>query len=172
MTVHRAVPDNVLLLVPQDDPLLYRQAAEVPIDNENTLALIAVIAKRMLATCRVRGGIGLAGPQVALDYRVFVMAFAEQGGRDYVCINPQIVDTYGDLVGSRETCLTVPNNAYVVRRYPQISASWTDQYGQPCAATFSGLQARVFQHELDHLSGRTIWPRLPVEVASVPGGDA
>lgn len=155
MTVKLAIPANVLMLVPPTDPVLYAPANPVPPEAFDELA---PIAKQMLATCRVRRGIGLAAPQVGLPYRMFVMVIP--GGRDYVCINPRIHDRTRATETQLEGCLTLPGNQYQVERSVRILAEWWDVRGQQCRSDMSGLLARVFQHEYDHLSGKVIWPSL------------
>ncbi len=148
---------TALALLPASDPLLYQAADPVPIDDPDALAALAPIAAQMLETCKARRGRGLAAPQVGLSARLFVMSV--KGGRDYVCINPGIGERFGREVVGYESCLTLPGNEFTVRRHLEIIAGWYDLRGQRCESRFTGLLARVFQHELDHLSGITVWPR-------------
>ncbi len=100
-------------------------------------------------------GIGLAAPQVGIGLRFFVSQILAWP----VAVNPHyapILDA-GRMSGL-EGCLSWPGLSTYVARYQKIYAQWIDLNGHPMCAELSGLAARVFQHETDHLLGITIFP--------------
>ena len=103
----------------------------------------------METTMRHYGGVGLAANQVGLKLRVFVMA----GSESYTCFNPSILQCSDTTKRDKEGCLTFPGLFLPVTRPDWIDARWFDISGKEQNMRFSGLTARVFCHELDHLNG-------------------
>jgi peptide deformylase len=134
----------------EDDPILKQPAEpwnfEIHVDA-------AVIERDMLELMKASGGIGLAGNQVGLLRRVFVMRTTD--GREFGCFNPQIVSGDNDKIESNEGCLSFPNLWLKVARHNKITASYLDNAGKSCIIELEGLDSRCFQHELDHLYGVT-----------------
>ena len=96
-------------------------------------------------------GVGLAGPQVGIPQRVFVME--PQPGSVFCIVNPQILTSYGNLVET-EGCLSVPGIYYQVNRAEKIQVTYIDALsGKKERREFEKFAARIFQHELDHLNG-------------------
>ena len=109
-------------------------------------------------------GIGLAAPQVAKNWRIFVINLPQKSSQ--IFINPEITahskekkyfKTY--LANEQpeqpflEGCLSIPNIYGTVKRWPKISARWFDLRGKKHQKQFHDLAAIVFQHEYDHLEG-------------------
>jgi peptide deformylase len=115
----------------------------------------------MIETMYAAPGIGLAAPQVGEPLRIFVVDLSL--GRDrsglIVMINPEFVERDGMQL-EEEGCLSVPGfNATVVR--PQRTVvKGLDQSGTPHQIEGTGLLARAFQHEMDHLDGTVFVDRL------------
>jgi peptide deformylase len=105
-------------------------------------------------------GLGLAGPQVALPYRIFVMNLVpeerdlppSERKSERVYINPQIDDRKGSVEGE-EGCLSFPGLYQKVRRARSITFQAYNQKGEPIKGSAVDLEARVWQHEVDHLNG-------------------
>jgi peptide deformylase len=100
-------------------------------------------------------GLGLAGPQVGLPYRVFVMnlkADPNERSEERVWINPQIFDRRGSVEGE-EGCLSFPDLYQKVRRAKTIRFQAYNLQGELVEGEASELEARVWQHEVDHLDG-------------------
>lgn len=115
--------------------------------------------KLMYAT----NGIGLAGPQVELPYRVFVMNYtgdAEKKDKEMVFINPIILRRGGKLVSGEEGCLSFPDIFAKVVRPERVTVRAFNIKGEMFTATFEGLAARCVQHENDHLDGYCFIDRL------------
>jgi peptide deformylase len=102
---------------------------------------------------RANNGLGLAGNQVGLLCRVFVMRTTD--GREFGCFNPWIMFGDNDFITGNEGCLSFTNLWLKVPRHNKITASYLDNTGKPCIIELEGLDARCFQHELDHLNGIT-----------------
>src|SRR5438876_11180191 len=98
-------------------------------------------------------GLGLAGPQVALPYQIFVMNLEpEHPEKAKAYINPLIVERRGSVEGE-EGCLSFPGLYGRVRRAKTIKCLAYNLRGQLEEQTVSDLEARVWQHEVDHLHG-------------------
>jgi peptide deformylase len=113
-------------------------------------------AAEMLELMYKQEGLGLAAPQVTLDYQMIVMNFAGDAARpewEVVALNPVIVEKKGGLVNDREGCLSFPGLYQNVRRHKTVVVQWWDLKAQQHEGTFHDLPARVWQHEIDHLQG-------------------
>jgi peptide deformylase len=107
------------------------------------------LATQLVECMRVNKGIGLAAPQVGLPYRVFCM----ENELPIVCFNPKIVYTSQNFIEMEEGCLSYPGLMLKVSRPETIRVRFQTPYGKIITDKYSGLSARVFQHELDHLDG-------------------
>ena len=137
-------------LVLDPDPILTQEAELWDFENHINAA---VIEREMLETMKANNGIGLAGNQVGLLRRVFVMKL--QDGRELGCFNPWIMFGDNDKINDNEGCLSFPNLWLKVQRHNKITAAYLDNTGKQCIIELEGIDARCFQHELDHLNGVT-----------------
>lgn len=103
----------------------------------------------MVETMHAHKGIGLAAPQIGVNEQIFVV---DTGKVRLVAINPKILKTRGREM-MEEGCLSIPQLAVNVARATEIDVEYTDENNNVIAAHLSGLPAKVFQHELDHLNG-------------------
>lgn len=106
----------------------------------------------MLFTMKHFSGIGLAAPQVGISERLIV---AEVQKQVIKMANPEVIHASG-LESMQEGCLSVPDIMVNVKRPEKIAVQGLDENGDPITIEAEGLLARVLQHEIDHLSGRTI----------------
>lgn len=113
----------------------------------------AIVEQEMLELMKASNGIGLAGNQVGLLRRVFVIKL--QDGRELGCFNPWIMIGDNNLVTGDEGCLSFPNLWLKVPRHNKITAAYLDNTGKQCIIELEGIDSRCFQHELDHLDGIT-----------------
>ncbi len=112
-------------------------------------------ASKMLELMYQHEGLGLAAPQVALDYQMIVINFvgeAEQTDQELVAINPVIIEGKG-AEKSREGCLSFPSLYQDIRRFKTVKVQYYTLAGQLQEMTCSDLPARIWQHEIDHLNG-------------------
>lgn len=107
------------------------------------------IVMDMIKIMYLRGGIGLAAPQVGISKRILVMGTPE---KSYICINPEIISGEGNI-NDIEGCLSFPGLFLHVKRYEKIKVKYQNILGEFKEEEFDGIIARVFQHELDHLNG-------------------
>lgn len=136
------------------DPVL-RKAAE-PV--ETVTPEIKTIIADMVETMWHQVGIGLAAPQVGISLRILVME--EEGGKARALINPVITDR-GGSVREEEGCLSLPGIFADVERSKWVRVSADGEDGQPMSFEAHGLQAKVIQHEIDHLDGVLFIDHLP-----------
>jgi peptide deformylase len=135
------------------DPVLRRRAApvrEVTPEMERWL-------DDMVETMHAELGIGLAATQVGLELRALVVDEGHGVTRAY--LNPVIVEAEGREVGE-EGCLSLPGIFADVERAERVVVEAMDRTGAPIRREASGLLARVFQHEIDHLDGILFIDRL------------
>lgn len=112
-------------------------------------------AAAMLDLMHKHEGLGLAAPQVGLDIRLVVVNFAgdaEQKDKEFVAINPVIVESKGRL-NDREGCLSFPGLYQNVIRAKSVKVQAYNLDGSLYEMTCTDLPARVWQHEIDHLNG-------------------
>ncbi len=106
-------------------------------------------------------GIGLASNQIGIDKRIFVVDIShmeesdEESDKPLVFINGRIDNTVGSDVDS-EGCLSLPEIRINVERYESIRYKYLDRDLNKHSKNFSGLLARIIQHENDHLDGKLI----------------
>jgi peptide deformylase len=142
------------------DPVLREPAAVVAEVDDSVRKLIA----DMVETMRAAEGAGLAAPQVGVQRRVFVYRLGdeEEGELLRALVNPEIVERSGTIVAD-EGCLSVPGLYYPVQRSAEVVVRALDGDGEPVEYEGQELEARVIQHELDHLDGVLFIDRLDPE---------
>jgi peptide deformylase len=115
-------------------------------------------AERMTGIMRDAFGMGLAAPQLGISQRLLVYTV----GADAPVItlaNPEIVWSSDDTEGVVEGCLSIPGVTIEIDRPVYIRVEARDEEGEPRLIEASGLEARVIQHEIDHLNGVLILDR-------------
>lgn len=100
-------------------------------------------------TMRENEGMGLSANQIGVRTRAFVMRAEEIIG----VFNPRVVDVSSETVMLEEGCLSYPNLFVKIKRPKSIKVRFTTPDGETSTKTFTGMTARVFLHELDHLNG-------------------
>lgn len=116
-------------------------------DQHDIDMLVEVLFRKM----EELGGIGLSANQLGLNYRVFVMGTPEHHAAMF---NPIVLETSGNPETFREGCLSYPGLFLNIKRSPAIVAQYQNKNGETKVRTFTGLTARVFQHECDHMNGK------------------
>jgi len=140
------------------DPVLKSRASEV----SNFDPELALEAERMIDLMQNALGIGLAATQLGLMRRLLVF----QAGPDATpraLVNPEIEWSGGDLVTAEEGCLSLAGVTVDVERPLHARVKGQGLEGEPLLIEASGLEARVLQHEIDHLDGVLILDRTPRE---------
>jgi peptide deformylase len=139
------------------DSPLHEQARPV----ESLTPEVERLVDDMIETMYAAPGVGLAAPQVGVPLRIFVIDISVGRDRDglMVFINPEFVERDGTQL-EEEGCLSVPGfNATVVRPLRVVIAG-RDREWQEHRREGTGLLARAFQHEMDHLDGKLFVDRL------------
>lgn len=123
---------------------------------------IHTLVSDMFETMYAAPGRGLAGPQVGAMLRLFVMdATWKEGEKSpLVAINPEITLLSDDTCEMDEGCLSIPGITATVRRPSRITLRWTDLDGVTHTREMDGAEARIAQHEYDHLDGLVHFDRL------------
>lgn len=134
------------------DPVLRMRGEEVEdFDDE-----LARVSERMTALMHDAEGVGLAATQVGILRRFFVCTLA---GEDRVLVNPVVTPVSEDTEVDSEGCLSLGPIRLPVVRAVRVRVEARDAAGDPVALELEGIDARVVQHELDHLDGTLIIDR-------------
>jgi peptide deformylase len=138
------------------DPVLKQRAKEI---TEIDDALVR-LTDDMLVTMYDAPGVGLAAPQVGVQKRLFVYDWGDGPG---VLINPEIRESHGEWT-FEEGCLSVPGLSWEIVRPKSIQVVGIDLDGNTVDFDLDEYEARVFQHELDHLEGVLLLEHLEDDV--------
>ena len=111
---------------------------------------ILTLLDDMVETMHAADGCGLAAPQVGVLRRIAVVEV--EPGEIYEMINPKIIARAGTQEES-EGCLSLPGKWGTTRRPMHVTVRYTNRHGEVVEASGSGLLARAFCHEIDHLDG-------------------
>ena len=122
---------------------------------------IITLLDDMLETMRAADGVGLAAPQVGVLRRIVVIEVEE--GEVYELINPRIVAFAGEQQ-EQEGCLSVPGRWGITKRPMHVTVRALNRYGEEIQVSGSGLLARAFCHELDHLDGKLFIDEMIEEI--------
>jgi peptide deformylase len=142
-----------LELVEQNSPIL-RTVLE-PFDFSNPPVDPDELAFRMVECMRKNKGLGLSANQVGLPYRMFVL----EGEPAYACFNPRVVDASDEEVLLEEGCLSYPGLIVKVKRPRHLKVRFTGPNGETHTMKFTGMTARAYLHEYDHLQGKIFYTR-------------
>ena len=106
--------------------------------------------------------IGLAAPQIGVDAQVAVINIErEDRDKTIVVVNPKILSSSGKKDIKRESCMSLPGYAGNVERRTKLNVSYLDATGKKIQQGVEGFAARVFMHEIDHLSGHLYTESMP-----------
>ena len=108
---------------------------------------------RLKMTMKLYNGLGLSANQCGVFERVFIVG---NGEIVIVCINPKIIKISDELIKDNEGCLSFPGLFLKVERASSVEVEYYDYQGKKYNTTFTGLTARCFLHELDHMNGITM----------------
>lgn len=154
-----------LPIVAYGSPILRQVAQNITPDYPNLQQLIADMWETMYAS----NGVGLAAPQINRSIRMFTVDSAQiiegldedekqdyhsEGGIKEIFINAHVVSLDGAEWAYNEGCLSIPKVREDVLRPQTITLSYVNENFEPKTKSFSGITARVIQHEYDHLEGK------------------
>jgi peptide deformylase len=156
----------ILPVVAYGAPILRKVAEDINPDYPGLQEFIANMWETMYAS----NGVGLAAPQVNRDIRIFVMdslqifnnmedddeknEYPGDEGIKQVFINPHVVELAGEKWSYNEGCLSIPKVREDVTRPTLVTLEYDDENFETHTKTFTGITARIIQHEYDHLEGK------------------
>ena len=155
----------VLSIVAYGDPVLRK----VGVDIDKNYPDLAKLVADMFETMERAKGVGLAAPQVGRSIRLFVVdgsPFAEDNEhpelKDFrkVFINAKMLEEKGEEWPYSEGCLSIPKIREDVKRLPTIRIKYMDENFAEHEETFTGIPARIIQHEYDHIDGKLFIDRI------------
>lgn len=138
----------ILNIVKVGDDTLHKVCRPVKEITPRILTLLDDMRETLLDA----DGVGLAAPQVGILRRIALVIATEEDNRIYELINPEIISREGEQY-ELEGCLSVPERWGYVKRPEKVTVKATDREGKEFTVTATGLTARCFCHELDHLDG-------------------
>lgn len=171
---------SILPIVRLGHPALRGVAKALPPERIGE-APIQDLVDDMIETMRAARGVGLAAPQVGTSLQIFVYeiapAPAPPAGQTqepslnperqsigpiplHVVINPMLTPQSGELVYDWEGCLSIPDLRGLVPRHPAVRVRGLDRLGQPLDYVAADFEARIIQHEFDHLNGVVFLDRM------------
>ena len=137
--------------------VLRKHAQEIDANYED----LQILIDTMFETMNISDGVGLAAPQIGLSIRLFIidatsMADDYPEAKDFkkVFINPEIIELSGEKWGFVEGCLSVPGIREEISRPSHVTLKYYDESFTEHQETFFGINARIIQHEYDHLKGK------------------
>ncbi|MBI4550089.1 MAG: peptide deformylase [Candidatus Omnitrophica bacterium] len=137
------------------DPVLSQVSLSVEELTENDRQFI----RDLVDTMYEYDGVGIAAPQVGVLKRIIVVSPNAEKGKETVYLNPRILEEEGEEIGL-EGCLSLPGISGEVKRAQSIRVEAQDLDGRKLEFRVKGFEARVIQHELDHLNGKLFIDRL------------
>jgi peptide deformylase len=155
----------ILPIVAYGANILRKKALDISSDYPNLEKLISDMWETMYAS----NGVGLAAPQINKDIRVFVMDSAQifenqdeedkgkyndEPGFKRIFINAHLAKLEGKEWPYNEGCLSIPKIREDVMRPEKVTLEYLDEKFQPHTETFTGISARIIQHEYDHIEGK------------------
>ena len=161
-------------IVLSDNPLLRQRSRRV----KRFGPALQQLVDDMVETMHAANGIGLAAIQVGVPERVIVVQLPEDDenptdGKLYVVVNPEVARKSRETEDGIEGCLSIPGWVGEVPRHRAVTVKGRDLHGKPVRIKAQELLARVFQHEVDHVSGVLFIDHIkdPEKIWPVPEGE-
>ena len=148
-----------LKLIPPTDPRV--QSAIAPFNNnmlkDEGFKDRKELSESMFDTMKKYGGIGLSANQVGLPFNMFVLGDHPEieKGLKMTCFNPMIISSSVEEETMKEGCLTFPFVFLNITRPRKVVVKYEDENGDLKEGSLDGMISRVFQHEYDHMLGKT-----------------
>jgi peptide deformylase len=136
-------------LIDLTDDRLYKPAIKV--EKPKSLS-IKLLRDKLIKVMKQHDGIGLSANQIGKPEAIFIMY---KDGKIITCINPSVSWKSDDDILMYEGCLSFPKTQVGVNRASKIIAEYTNFKGDIVIEKMTGIEARCYQHELDHLNGIT-----------------
>lgn len=161
---------NKIVTNDNSNAVLRALAEKVPVADILSPEIQGIIQDMSTALRDTDDGIGIAAPQIGVSKQIFIASEealfdapekmtpeaekkTKKDWKHYVFINPKIVTISKSTVHDAEGCLSVPGTYGLVTRAEKIKIRGLNEHGEKVERGASGLFARLFQHEMDHLRG-------------------
>ena len=138
----------ILQLTPNTHPILHEKVKPCSKDLDRR-EMSRILKENMIHY----EGVGLSANQIGIGERVFIMMLNMETEETITCFNPRIIKRYDDNVWCEEGCLSFPDEIINVERPDRVIVKYEDEDGKDHKIKLSGMAARVFLHEFDHLEG-------------------
>ena len=138
----------ILQLTPNTHPILHERVKPCSKDLDRP-EMSRILKENMIHY----GGVGLSANQIGIGERVFIMMLNMETEETITCFNPRIIKRYDDNVCCEEGCLSFPDEIINVERPDRIIIKYEDEDKKDHKIKLSGMAARIFLHEFDHLEG-------------------
>ena len=138
----------ILQLTPNTHPILHERVKPCSKDLDRP-EMSRILKENMIHY----EGVGLSANQIGIGERVFIMMLNMETEETITCFNPRIIKRYDDNVWCEEGCLSFPDEIINVERPDRIVVKYEDEDRKDHKIKLSGMAARVFLHEFDHLEG-------------------
>ena len=138
----------ILQLTPNTHPILHERVKPCSKDLDRS-EMSRILKENMMHY----EGVGLSANQIGISERVFIMMLNMETEETITCFNPRIIKRYDDNVMYEEGCLSFPDKFVNVERPDRIVVKYEDEDKKDHKIKLSGMAARVFLHEFDHLEG-------------------
>mgnify|MGYP001499408966 FL=1 len=138
----------ILELTPNTHPILHERVKPCSKDLDRP-EMSRILKENMIHY----GGVGLSANQIGISERVFIMVLNMETEETITCFNPRIIKRYDDDVWCEEGCLSFPDEIINIKRPDRIVVKYEDEDEKDHKIKLSGMAARVFLHEFDHLEG-------------------
>ncbi len=139
-----------------DNPILRAKSPKHGKITKKTMKLLRDMGESMIET----NGVGIAAPQIGVNTQVVFITINKQ--RDlFPMINPEILEASEETVEDTEGCLSLPGKWGPVARSVWVKVKFTDLKGQEHVMKFQDFEARIVQHESDHLNGKLFIDHVP-----------
>ena len=140
-----------LLFVP--NPLLRQKAEKIKEVTDKEIFIVKKMKEIMLKA----PGVGLAANQIGILKEIVTVSFVDQNTKnqiEYSLFNPNIISYSKEKVVMEEGCLSLPNQFAEIERSEKITLEYLDEKNSLVKKQAEGIEARILQHEIDHLSGK------------------
>ena len=138
----------ILKLIPNTHPILHERVKPCSKDLDRS-EMSRILKENMMHY----EGVGLSANQIGISERVFIMVLNMETEETITCFNPRIIKRYDENVYFEEGCLSFPDEVINVERPDRIVVKYEDEDKKDHKIKLSGMAARVFLHEFDHLEG-------------------
>ena len=138
----------ILQLTPNTHPILHERVKPCSKDLDRR-EMSRILKENMIHY----EGVGLSANQIGIGERVFIMMLNMETEETITCFNPRIIKRYEDDVWCEEGCLSFPDEIINIQRPDRIVVKYEDEDKKDHKIKLSGMAARVFLHEFDHLEG-------------------